>query len=71
MERQPFPKVPSRIPTVILQARKKGTNDAWEDNDPSFFAVFEHERHLAGQRVEDLNNFESHYEWRVKPPIKV
>ena len=57
-------------PTVILQWRRKG-DSRWVDSTPAFFAVFEHERDLAEERVKELNTdydrHKRHEEWRVKP----
>lgn len=64
-------------PTVTLQFRKLGSTQDWIDLGPDGYAVFEHERHLAEERVKEINATEKakaakdsrnlFFEYRVKP----
>lgn len=64
-------------PTVILQFRKLGSEAEWIDLDASVYTYFEHERHLAEEKAEEINVIERerarndprklYFEYRVKP----
>jgi hypothetical protein len=57
------------MPRILIQFRPRdaGEDALWMDNSNEFFAVFSHERHLAEERVKELNKIDSHYEYRIKP----
>lgn len=64
-------------PTVTLQFRKMGSTQDWMDLPSEAYAVFEHERPLAEEKVKEINATEQarakkdsrnlFFEYRVKP----
>lgn len=58
----------AKAPHVVLQFRRRGSEDTWTDQSRFLFCVFEHERHLAEERAAELNRKGyKDTEWRVKP----
>lgn len=56
------------MPRILIQFRPRdvGESAPWMDYGNEFFAAFPHERHLAEARVKELNETDSHYEYRIK-----